>query len=369
MSVYLDYASSTPIDPIVMEHYLDASANAWSNPSAPHKIGVKARIYLDKARSIVAETLGVSSQEIIFTSGASESNNLAFGVTSPKNILISSLEHQSISNIPGVNKLPFLFESNKLLAMLDDYLRNNRTIELISIVLASNETGHIMPLKEISACIANINIDRDRMQLQPIRLHTDATQAANYIHLKSIVKCVDMMTLSAHKFYAPKGSGILFKRKNVVLSPQIFGGGQEFGIRSGTENVPAHFAASHALQNTQSNVDKQSSHARNMLSLLRKYIANSEYNLLSPETECIDGICAFSLPNMDIQKALTYLDLNGFCVSSGSSCKSGSSEIGSTYKELGVSDTDAVIRVSVGKFTTFEEITLFIDALKRLTQL
>ncbi len=241
MTIYLDYQSSKPVDPRIVEAMLPYFHEKFGNPSALHEIGDEATEVLEKCRQEIAGFINSEKDEILFTSGATESNNLALigfalrNKAKGKHIIISEIEHISIHNITKllqkmefeVSKVPVDQYGRVSLKKIADRI-TDQTI-LVSVGYANNEVGTIQPIAEIGRLCRDKNI----------AFHTDAVAAEGLLPLDVKKDLIDLMTLSSNDIYGPKGLGVLYIRKGIKINPQIIVGGQERGLRSGTENIPA----------------------------------------------------------------------------------------------------------------------------------
>lgn len=374
--IYLDYASATPLEPKVMALMKPYYNERFYNPSASYKLALEIKAAIETARSKVASLLGAKSSEIIFTAGGTEANNLAIdGVIrnfNNANMVISAIEHPSVyqpalkhqTKICPVDNQG-LIKTAKLIDLIDD-----QTV-LVSIMYVNNEIGTIQPLREIGHLIKEVRAKRlIQGNNLPIYFHSDACQAANYLDLHNASLGVDLMTINGGKIYGPKQSGALFVKSGVKLQPIINGGGQERGLRSGTENVPAIIGLSAALELVQQN--KAVSSAK--MAELQSYFIDQI--LAKFKTASLNGSRAKRLVNnvnvsfngVDNEWLLIKLDEAGIMASAGSACSAASTEPSLTLKAIGLSDQQArsSIRFSLGNKTTKSELEKVIDTLKKL---
>jgi cysteine desulfurase len=375
--IYLDYAATTPIDPRVwraMEPYFGASATArganFGNPGSLHSFGQKAIAAVDHARETIAHAISAEFREIIFTSSATEANNLALrgvvkAATKPR-IIISAIEHESVLETAReferedveviylpVDECGFV-DRNKLKASLNDH-----TV-LVSVMYANNEIGTVQPIAEIAKIIKEFRAQRAAAKIQYPLFHTDAAQAFQFLNCDVRGLSVDLMTLSSHKIYGPKGAAALYARNpDSILKPISFGGGQEFGLRSGTENVPAIVGFAKAVELATAMREKESKRIVALRDRLRRGIKkicpDAEQN--SP-TQSLPNILNVYFPKHAAQDLLTRFDLAGIAVSSGSACRSRAFEPSYVIEALGATKERAKssIRFSLGRLTTTREI-------------
>ncbi len=358
--VYLDHNATTPLDPRVLEAMQPYLAECFGNASSMHYYGRQAKQALEASRALAAKIIGAQPDEIIFTSGGTESDNLALrGIAHQKgsgHIIASSVEHHAVlrtcNALAGAGfTVTFLPVDRRGVVDPDEVKRAlRRDTILISVMLANNETGVIEPIPEIGL------IARER----GIPFHCDAVQAMGKIPVDVDSLHADLLSLSAHKIYGPKGMGALFVKKGMTLSPLITGGHHEKGLRAGTENIPAIVGFARALELA---VDEADIYRTRVLQLRNKL----ESKLLTgmegvalhsagadrlPHTSCM-GFAA-----VEAESILLHLDLKGIAASSGSACTTGEPEPSHVLTAMGVSPEIAqgTIRFSLGRQNTEEEI-------------
>lgn len=364
--IYLDYAAATPVDPLALQAAQEYFSENFYNPSAVYESARNVRKTLEDARADVAHVLGAKDQEILFTAGGTEANNIAIhGIMQkfPKGtIVVSSIEHESVlepasryANASVKVTPKGLVDVEELAQKIDD------STVLVSIMYANNEVGTVQPIKEIAALIQGIRTRRAKDgNTMPLYLHTDACQAANYLDLQVTRLGVDLLTLNGGKIYAMKQSGCLYIRAGVGLDEFILGGGQENGIRSGTENVPAQIAFATMLQKVQ--IERKEEVVR-LQTLSHELFATLSQNLKDIELngdrkKRLPNNLNIHIPNSDGERLLMELDEAGVMVATGSACTASNDDpshvllaLGSTAKEASAS-----IRITLGRQTTKEEI-------------
>lgn len=381
--VYLDYASTTPIDKRVLAEFILLSKNYFGNPGSVSKEGVSAKAKLAEARKVVANFLSCRPFEIVFTSGGTESNNLAiFGVVSSllkkgrkysdMHIVSSGIEHSSI-----LECLKFLEEKGVLVSYLKVDSRglvdvkelrkiiNEKTV-LVSVMFANNEIGVIEPIKEIAKEVRFVR--KSRNSSYPL-FHTDASQVANYEELKVDSLGVDLLTLDGQKMYGPRGVGALYVKSGVSIEPMIFGGGQEDGVRSGTENLSLIGAFAKAVSICEEGRAKEAKRTLLLRDFLIKEIGKIfEDVVFNGDLEKrLPNNVNFSLKNIDTEMLTLRLDSKGFAVSTKSACLG--SGVGSyVVQALGAEDwrQKNTIRISIGRYTTKDDCINFIKTLSSL---
>lgn len=367
--IYLDHAATTPVTPEVAKAMQKYFEEEYANPGSLHEPGLKAKFHLDNARISVAKILSCSPDEIIFTGGGTESDNLAIkGIAFHKgkgHIITSKIEHPAVlSTCKYLNEKGFevtYLDVDKYGLVSPQHVKDaiRKDTILISIIYANNEIGTIQPIEEISKIAKAHNI----------LFHTDACQAGGSLELNVNKLGVDLMTLNGSKIYGPKGSGVLYKRKNIELEPIIHGGGQEYGLRSGTENMPAIIGFSKALELAHRAREKENAR----LSQLRDYLISEI--LESIQKSLLNGHSEKRLPNnanisfLDVEgeSILLYLSRSGIYVSTGSACTSKKLEVSHVLDAIGLSHDAAhgSIRFTLGKQTTKEDIDYTIRILQK----
>lgn len=372
-TIYLDYAAATPLDPRVrraMEPYLSSK---FFNPSAAYLAAKDVQKDLESARALVAHHLGAKSQEIIFIAGASEANNLAIHGLMKKypkgNIVVSAIEHESVLEPAKLYK--YKIAKVKPDGQIDlehlDKLIDNNTV-LVSIMQANNEIGTVQPLKDIAKLISQKRSSRTNKL--PLYFHTDSAQAANYLDLHVDRLGVDLMSLNGAKIYGPKQTGALYVKAGINLEPLILGGGQERGLRSGTENIAGCIGLSQALDITQNLRHSESKRLHDLQSLFLNSLKTKLPKVLINGSEFyrLPNNIHLTIPGIDNERLLYQLDKHGVQVATGSACSASSNEPSHVLKAIGLSDEAArsSLRLSLGRQTTKEQIDTCVKLLAKL---
>jgi cysteine desulfurase len=367
--IYLDYNATTPLDSRVFEAMVPYMNKHWGNPSSPYSFGNQARIAVEKARSRVAERLGCKPAEIVFTSCGTESDNLAVrGVAKAllrrgNHIVTTSIEHHAVLNTCKVLeaegcRIAYLPVGSDGAVRFEDVEKSlcPETV-LITVMHANNETGVLQPVEEIAALAKK----------RGIVFHTDAVQTAGKIPRRLCELGADLISISGHKFYGPKGVAALFIREGTALDPLLTGGPHERSLRAGTENVAGIVGLSHAL--ALANESSGSEYMR--LQKLRNRF-EAQISAAVPRMK-INGASATRVPNtssmsfesVDGESIVLGLDLRGIYVSTGSACSTGDPEPSHVLLAMGLSPKEAQgsIRISLGKDTREEDIDTVVDAL------
>ena len=368
-NIYLDHSATTPVDPRVVEAMLPYFTEKFGNASSLHRWGQAALGALDESRRAVAEILNAPPKEIVFTSGGSESDNLAlrgvaFALRSKGNHIITTpIEHHAILNTAAQLEKEFGFEITRVpvdrrgVVNPDDIARaiTPRTV-LISVMYANNEVGTIEPLAEI-ARIA---------KARGVVFHTDAVQAGGYLELDVEKLGVDLMSLGAHKFHGPKGVGALYVRAGTPLLPMQTGGSHERNRRAGTENIPYIVGMATALRIAQG--ERESTNARlvarreRLIEGILERVAGAE--LTGDPKQRLPGHASFVIPGAIGDEMVLGLDLAGVAASTGSACTAGSVEPSHVLAAMGYAADVArgALRLTLGRANTDEEVEYAVDA-------
>ncbi|MBI2303495.1 MAG: cysteine desulfurase NifS [Chloroflexi bacterium] len=378
--IYMDHAATTPVHPQVMEAMLPYFSEKYGNPSSVYGLAQEARKAVDEAREAVAEVLGCRPNEVIFTSGGTESDNTAIkGVAfaakqSGNHIITSSVEHHAVIHTCHYLE-KFGFEVTYLpvdqygMVQLEDVEKaiTPSTI-LVTIMLANNEIGTVQPIPEIARLIKDVNQKTRR----GIALHTDAVQGAGLLDLNVNPLGVDLMSLSAHKCYGPKGMGVLYLRRGTPFAPQQTGGGQERHRRAGTENVAGIVGAGASLQRAAENRESYTAHCQALRDRLIEGIIST-----IPKTH-VNGHPTHRLANnvnvafeyVEGESILLHLDFAGVAASSGSACTSASLEPSHVLLATGlpVEIAHGSLRLTLGASNTAQDVDHVLSVLPGIVE-
>lgn len=363
--VYFDHAATTPVDPDVVAVMMPYFSADFGNPSELHALGRAARLAVEKARRQVAAAINADDREIVFTSGGTEADNLALlGYLqrfTPGHLIVSAIEHPAVMETArALGRAGWQVD----LAPVDEcgivdpvaYERAFRpTTKLASVMYANNVIGTLQPIKEL----ARIAHDKGAV------FHTDAVQAVGAIPVDVADLDVDLLSLSGHKFFGPKGTGALYVRRGLRITPVTHGGGQERRLRSGTENVAGIVGLGAAVEKAVAAIPA----TRPRLEALRDRLAGGvlaavpDCRYLGHPSRRLPGNAAFTVRYVEGESLLLLLDAKGFMVSSGSACAAGSSEPSPVITALGLPADEAhgSIRVSLGRGNTEEEVDAFLS--------
>lgn len=376
--IYLDHAAATPVDGEVLAAMQPYFSDVFYNPSATYLPARQAREDLEAARARVAHWLGVRPTEVIFTAGGTEGNNLAIAGVMARfpncSVTVSGIEHESV--LAPAQQFNCTVAVTTEQGRVDmESLRQNITdvTVLVSVMYANNEVGTIQPLRQIGDMLKTIRAQRRAEgNTTPLYLHTDACQAANYLDLHVSRLGVDMMTLNGGKIYGPKQSGMLYIASHVQLQPLILGGGQERGLRSGTENVAGCVGFAAALDQTQ--------HMRHDEVKRLNEVKNSAIHLLNAKIPgaIVNGSLEHRLPNnlhvtlpgFDNERVLVQLEQHGILAAAGSACSASNDEPSHVLRAMGLSDENAQssLRFTFGRATTLADVEKLVQVLTDITK-
>ena len=373
--VYLDNAASTKISSGVLEKMMESYSENYGNPSSTHKLGQKARAAIEKTRSMIAGYIGVESKEIIFTSGGAEGNNLVIRgalnaySSKGKHIITSKIEHSTVLKTcqqlenEGYEVTYIDVDENGVinLEQLKNSIRKDTVI--VSIMYANNETGVKQPIEEIGQILENTDII----------FHTDAVQAMCKEKIFPKDLKIGAMTVTAHKFYGPKGTGFVYLDKKFQVEKEIWGGSQERNRRAGTENIQGILGLGAAMKEAYENMERIEATEEEIHEYLERRLKNEieDIKINGEKSHRLKTITNLCLKGCDVQTLLIALDLRGICVSGGSACMSGAHEDSYVLREMGLNSEElgSSFRISIGKDTTIEEIDYFVENLKEIAKI
>ncbi|MBC1670198.1 cysteine desulfurase [Listeria welshimeri] len=371
--IYFDNSATTKPNDAVLETYTKVASNYFANPSSLHRFGAKSKELLDTSRKQIATMLGVLSEEIIFTSGGSEGNNLAIkGLAySYKNrgnhIITSRIEHPSVRMVMeelesnGFRVTYLQVNKNGVIDLEELKAALTKETILISIMGVNNEVGSIQPLQEIGETIAN---------REHTFFHVDFVQGIGKVPLEIGQMVIDLLTFSGHKFHALRGTGVLFKKKNVHLHPEILGGGQEMGYRSGTENLAGGVALAKALRLALENEQNTSELIEIRDYLLSEIAYMPDMTVHTKKSVAAPHIICFSAKGHRGEVLVHALEKEDIYISTTSACSSKQKLASSTLKAMGVTDEEATgaVRVSLSYENRLSEAKIFIQKLQEIIE-
>ena len=365
--IYFDYNATTSIHPEVLDAMIPFLNSQQGNPSSNHSFGRRVHTAIEEAREKVAYSVNAHPSQVIFTSSGTESNNtIIHGIsrTYPDtHFSYSAIEHPCISEpIKSIESMGF---KNTKIPVNEDGLLNlsalsieeQKKITFLSVMMANNETGVIQDMSKIIKWAKS----------HKVLIHTDAVQAVGKIEVDFERLDIDAMTISSHKIYGPQGAAALISNKKIDLYPFLMGGGQEKGLRSGTENIAAIVGFGKACERVQKNIVTINSEVSEYRGYLEKELKNLGAVIFSEQTKRLANTTFFAFKNIDGSTLLTALDRNGYAIASGSACSSNSSEASHVLLAMGIEPelAQGALRVSLGIRTSKDEIKSFLKALKK----
>jgi len=372
--IYLDYNATTPLLPEALEAMLPYLKGSFGNPSSYHQPGREAKAAVARARTVVAGLLGAKPGEIIFTAGGTEADNLAIkGVAGAlkdkgRHIITSAIEHHAVLKTcaalekEGFSVTYLPVDSNGLVNPADVCRHIRPDTILISVMHANNESGVLQPIYEIGAAARKGGV----------LFHTDAVQSFGKVAVSLSSLPVDLLSVSSHKIYGPKGAGALFVRNGTPIIPLVAGGHHEQGLRAGTENVAAIVGFAEAASQTIAGLE----HEGKRLSELRDYFEEKVQKAIpgvtinSTGTQRVPNTSSISFTSVESESILLHLDLRGIYASAGSACTTGSPEPSHVLQAMGIPQHDAqgTLRFSLGKMTTKEDLDTTVGALESIVE-
>ncbi len=376
--IYLDNSASTQIREEVLSVISDELRNSFANPSSPYKPARQSRISIDNSRKIFAEVLNCSENEIIFTSGGTESDNAAIKGPAESlkyfgnHIITTAVEHHAVLHTcNALEKQGFeitYLPTDKYGVVSKESIFNaiKKDTILISIIYGNNEIGSLNPIKEIGQSLTKLKKTETKVPL----FHTDAIQAAPFLNLDVEELGVDLMSLSAHKFNGPKGIGVLYMKNGTPFESQMTGGGQERQKRSGTENIAFIAGAATAIKLAHKEKKELSKNLTHYRTLIIDFInQNFPDTIINGHAQnCLPNIINLTFKNIRSDDLISALDLEDICISNGSACTTNSLEPSHVLKSIGVNANLAIntVRISLGRYNTKSEITKFLKTLKMI---
>jgi cysteine desulfurase len=361
--IYFDHNATTKVDDEVLDAMMPYFQNKFGNPSSGHNFGTISRHAINQARKQVADSIGV------FTSGGSEANNLfiqgAAGYLKSSRIIVSAIEHPCVlrpakeltrnTNEKWSLRQLMVDGSGRVILSDVDQALSEYPPSIVSVMLANNETGVIQEVASIA----------EKARKLDAWVHTDAIQAFGKIPVSFSSLNVHAMTLSSHKIYGPKGAAALVIDKKLILKPQIFGGGHESGLRSGTENVPAIVGFGKACELSRIRMEETVTHVTKLRTHLEKRLIEMDAIIFGMHAPRLPNTCYFALPNIEGETLVTCLERAGFAIASGAACSSTTPGKSHVLDAMGIEPMLArcAVRISLGSSNTLEQVNDFLKAL------
>lgn len=364
--LYLDYAATTPLNNEVGEAYYHLLKDKFANADSIHGLGLEVEGLMEKSRQLLAGLLKVKASELIFTSGASEANNLAIkGVAfryqnRGKHLITTTVEHSSVYETFKQLETDFGFEVSYIPTLPDgsldlDALKQalDEKTTLVSIMLVNNEVGMIHPLEEIKKIVKNYPL---------VHLHVDMVQAFGKIPVS--LEGIDLASFSAHKIYGLKGSGLLYKQAKVQLQPQICGGQQEFGLRAGTSNALTNIVFAKTARLALKDLNQKIAHVQKLNQKMRDYFQSLDHCIINSPQDASPYILNVSMLDYKPEVLTHALEEYGIYISTKSACSTKKQEMSRTLKAMGVSEAvgSSALRISFSHLTTEDDIDYFIQS-------
>ena len=368
MKVYADNAATTQMSKTAINAMLPYFDNIYGNPSSLYTIGQEAKEALEDARNRIAACLGCTPREITFTSGGSEADNQAIRSAAlngakkgKKHIITTAFEHHAVlhtlKRLEGegfeVTYLDVRHNHNITAQQVKDAIRPDTC--LVTTMYANNEIGSILPIPEIGEICREAGVV----------FHTDAVQAAGHVPINVVDQHIDMLSLSGHKFRGPRGTGVLYVKKGITLEPLVYGGGQERGMRPGTEAVPNIAAFAKACEIRMAHFDEDYAHVQELADYLKQQVSAELPDAVINGEGDIPHVVNLSMPGCKSEVMLHVLEGDEVYISSGSACSKGKQS--GVLKALGLpkARTDSALRVSFAPFNTKEDVDAFVAAVKK----
>lgn len=358
--IYLDYAAATPLDAHALAAMQPYLTNDFFNPSSPYAPAIKVRREYEDAKDSIARIVGGKGVELIMTAGATESINLAFTAVSG-HVVTSSIEHHAVHAAARRHEYTIVGVTTRgRINPVDISAAIRPDTQLVSIALANNEVGTIQPLREIAAIIERERESRrEQGNTTPLYLHTDASQGLGLLDIHVARLGVDLLTINAGKVYGPKQVGALWAASNVQLRPVIVGGGQERGLRSGTENVAGVIGFAEALRYADNKRKSEAERLRKIRDNMKKVLTDRFSGIVvsGHEKHQLPNFLHVSFPNIDAERVLFMLESKSILVATGSACAANKGTRSHVLEAIGLSPevADGSIRITLGRYSTDEE--------------
>lgn len=359
--IYLDHAAATPLDEKVLQSMVPYMTEHFFNPSSPYSPAVQVKRDYEAAKQSIARIIGGRPGEIVMTSGATESINLAFN-SSRGHVVVPAIEHHAVLESAKIREHTVIQVSKNGLVNVDDVVAAIRPdTNLVSVALANNELGTIQPLREIAEALGKIREERlIAGNKTPLYLHSDASQGVGQLDVSVSRLGVDMLTLNSGKMYGPKGVGLLWAASHVRLEPLIHGGGQEAGVRSGTENVAGVIGFARALDLVASSRKHEVKRLSDLRDRLQKTLVEvfPDAVLSGSQNNRLAGHLHISFPGIDGERLIFLLESRGVMVATGSACAANQGTRSHVLTAIGLESeiADGSLRITLGHLTNEDSI-------------
>ena len=354
--IYLDHAAATPVSGKVLEAMKPYFDVEFFNPSAAYLPAKKVASDYEAAKGAIAHAVGAKASDLVITAGATEANNLAFTAIDAGALYLET-EHESVRAVAeSYGGVAIKVLANGVIDLEDLKAKITDETQMISVSLANNELGTIQPMAEIAAIIREIKIDRMKRGVKTqLLLHSDASQALNLLDINVARLGVDLLTLNAAKVYGPKGVGALYVSHDARLKPLTLGGGQEKGLRSGTENVPGVIGFAKAIELAKEHLNGNRKKYASWRKILLSELSN--YELINKK-HCLDNFAVVSFPGLDAERLIFLLEEKGVYVSTGAACAASKGEKSHVLRAIGLSDAliNGSLRITSGETNDEKQI-------------
>jgi len=359
--IYLDHAAATPVDPKVLAVMQPFFSDYFYNPSAPYSPAIKVRREYEAAKHSIARTIGAKADDLVMTAGATESINLAFSGNNG-HVITSAIEHHAVLAAAKLRNATFIMPDEKGIVSAEKVKVAIRPdTQLVSIALANNELGTIQPIRDIAEVVKN---ERERRlsvnDHTPILLHSDASQGVGQLDVNVARLGLDLLTLNAAKVYGPKQVGLLWAASSVSLTPTIVGGGQERGLRSGTENVAGVIGFGKAMELAYSHRKFESARLQKLRNSLQQALVSAfpQAVVSGNQKHRLAGHLHISFPNLDAERVLFSLEMRGVLVATGSACAANKGTRSHVLTAIGLAPeiADGSLRLTLGHLSNEENI-------------
>lgn len=358
-TIYLDHAAATPLDPHVLREMEPYFSDAFYNPSSPYAPALAVKREYEAAKQRLASSFGAKADELIMTAGATESINLAFNSIGG-HVITAAIEHQAVLEAAKHHEHTIIPSDERGIVSTEEIKKAiTPQTRLVSVALANNELGTVQPLRMIAAVV---KAERERRlgagDMTPIYLHSDASQGAGQVDIHVSRLGVDLLTLNAGKVYGPKQVGLLWAASHVRLAPQIVGGGQERGLRSGTENVAGTVGFAHAMEQAEKHRRGEAERLRALRDTLQDALLNAfpDAVISGHQRWRLPGHLHISFPGLDAERLVFALEMRGVLVATGSACAANKGTRSHVLTAIGLSPeiADGSLRLTLGRLSTKE---------------
>ena len=371
--IYLDYAAATPLSEKAKRAMLPYFDEKFFNPSAAYLPAAETRRDYERAKADIAHVIGAKAADLVITSGATEANSLVFAsISDDAEVLVSAIEHPSIlENAKRKNYQAISVDESGRINLDDLRAKITPKTQLVSVCLASGELGTIQPLSDIARIVAEERTRRAFAgEKTPIYFHSDASQGLGLMEVKVSRLGVDLLTINAAKVYGPKGVGALYVGRSVRLKPQTYGGGQELGLRSGTENVPATVAFAAAIVEAEKHLVSERKRLANLRTEFKKILSEriEGVEFLGKEKTQLVNFMPLAIPGLDAERLIFALEEHGVYVSTGAACAASKGEKSPTLRAISLNDAQIAgsLRITLGRPTSAEDIEAAASAIAQV---